>query len=161
MGPFEFVDGVKDDHLTTPRATGARSGPYLDQIRYRLIPMTRRPEPDWRDRLHKMSARDVAAVKANSSVIEIDIPSLAAFGYQLNMTRRRSTTKGPLGGGARYHNEAITKDLARVGSGECPDRRLLGVRQLDPADQQRRGEGETVPEAASRTAPFTMRRPDR
>ena len=41
-GPFQFVDWVKDDHLTLKRFDGywgaKDGGPYLDQIRYRTDP---------------------------------------------------------------------------------------------------------------------------
>jgi peptide/nickel transport system substrate-binding protein len=94
-GPFQFVDWVKDDHLTIKRFDGywgARDGgPYLDQVRYRTIPddtvklqSLMAGEIDVMDYL---APRDVAPVKANPSLVEVDVPSLADFGYTMNTTR--------------------------------------------------------------------------
>jgi peptide/nickel transport system substrate-binding protein len=52
-GPFQFVEWVKDDHLSSSASTGywdTQAGPYLDGIRYRPIPGRHRqgPEPDRR-----------------------------------------------------------------------------------------------------------------
>jgi peptide/nickel transport system substrate-binding protein len=118
-GPFEFVEWVKDDHLTAKRFEGywgKDAGPYLDQIRYRPIPDDTvklqslvSGEIDFMD---YVQPRDVAGVKANSSLVEIDIPSLAAFGYQLNMTRPPFDNKAlRLAVAHGIDNEAITKGV--------------------------------------------------
>jgi peptide/nickel transport system substrate-binding protein len=93
-GPFQFVEWVKDDHLTAKRFDDywdKSGGPYLDGIRYRPIPddtvKTQSLFGGELDFIDYVIPRDVAMVKANSSVIEVDVPSLAAFGYQYNTTR--------------------------------------------------------------------------
>src|SRR5262250_1051022 len=93
-GPFEVVEWVKDDHILLRRNDAywnKQGGPYLDQIRYR-------PIPDDTVKLQSLQAgeihvidyvqpRDVAAVKADKNLVEVDVPSLADFAYQLNHTR--------------------------------------------------------------------------
>jgi peptide/nickel transport system substrate-binding protein len=119
-GPFEFVEWVKDDHLTAKRFEGywgAKDGlPYLDQIRYRPIPDDTVKlqsliggEIDFMD---YVQPRDVAGVKANSSLVEVDIPSLAAFGYQFNTTRPPFDNKAlRLAVVYGVDNEAITRGV--------------------------------------------------
>jgi peptide/nickel transport system substrate-binding protein len=94
-GPFQLVEWVKDDHITLKRFDGywgAKDGlPYLDQIRYR-------PIPDDTVKLQSLvsgeievidylAPRDVAPLRANPSFVEVDVPSLAEFGYTLNVTK--------------------------------------------------------------------------
>src|SRR2546425_12928020 len=99
-GPFEFVEWVKDDHLLIKRHEAywnKHGGPYLDRIRYR-------PIPDDTVKLQSLQAggialidyvqpRDVARVRADKSVAVVDVPSLAAFSYQLSHTRPPLNTK--------------------------------------------------------------------
>jgi peptide/nickel transport system substrate-binding protein len=118
-GPFEFVEWVKDDHLTVKRFDGywgSEGGPYLDQIRYRPIPDDSVKlqslvggEIDFMD---YVQPRDVAAVKGNSSLVEVDVPSLAAFGYQVNCTQPPFDNKAlRLAVAHGIDNEAITKGV--------------------------------------------------
>src|SRR5215204_3148985 len=94
-GPFEFVEWIKDDHLTAKRFAGywgaKDGGPYLDELRYRPIPddtvKLQSLIGGEIDVMDYVQPRDVAGVKGNPNLVEIDIPSLAAFGYQFNMTR--------------------------------------------------------------------------
>jgi peptide/nickel transport system substrate-binding protein len=93
-GPFEFVEWVKDDHITLKRNENywnKQGGPYLDQIRYRPIPddtvKLQSLQAGEIDVMDYLAPRDVAAVKADSNLVEVDVPSLAAFWYQLNTTK--------------------------------------------------------------------------
>src|SRR5438034_9294015 len=93
-GPFQFVEWVKDDHLTLKRFDGywdKAAGPYLDGVRYRTIPddtvKLQSLIGGELDVMDYLAPRDVAPVKANSSLVEVDVPSLADFGYTMNTTR--------------------------------------------------------------------------
>jgi len=93
-GPFEFVEWVKDDHLLIKRNEAywnTQGGPYLDRVRYRPIPddtvKLQSLQSNEIDVIDYVQPRDVAAVKADKNVVVLDVPSLAAFAYQLNMTR--------------------------------------------------------------------------
>jgi peptide/nickel transport system substrate-binding protein len=93
-GPFEFVEWVKDDHLLIKRNEAywnTQNGPYLDRVRYRPIPddtvKLQSLQSNEIDVIDYVQPRDVAAVKADKNVAVLDVPSLAAFAYQLNMTR--------------------------------------------------------------------------
>src|SRR5215510_3249026 len=93
-GPFEFVEWVKDDHLLIKRNESywnKTGGPYLDRIRYRPIPddtvKLQSLQTGEIDVMDYVQPRDVAAVKADKNVVVVDVPSLAAFAYQLNFGR--------------------------------------------------------------------------
>src|SRR5215813_11168708 len=93
-GPFEFVEWVKDDHILLKRNENywnKQNGPYLDQIRYRPIPddtvKLASLQSGEIDVIDYVQPRDVAAVKADKNLVEVDVPSLASFGYQLNLTK--------------------------------------------------------------------------
>ena len=93
-GPFEFVEWIKDDHLVLKRNDNywnTQGGPYLDRIRYRPIPddtvKLQSLQSGEIDVIDYVQPRDVAAVKTDKNVVVLDVPSLAAFAYQLNMTR--------------------------------------------------------------------------
>ena len=99
-GPFEFVEWVKDDHLLVKRNESywnKQGGPYLDRIRYRPIPddtvKLQSLQTGEIDVIDYVQPRDVAAVKADRSVVVVDVPSLADFAYQLNLTRPPFATK--------------------------------------------------------------------
>ena len=68
-----------------------QGGPYLDRIRYRPIPddtvKLQSLQSGEIDVIDYVQPRDVAAVKADKNVVVLDVPSLAAFAYQLNTTR--------------------------------------------------------------------------
>ncbi len=93
-GPFEFVEWMKDDHLVIKRNDNywnRQGGPYLDRVRYRPIPddtvKLQSLQSGEIDVIDYVQPRDVAAVKADKTIVVVDVPSLADFGYQLNLTR--------------------------------------------------------------------------
>ena len=93
-GPFEFVEWVRDDHLLIKRNEAywnKQGGPYLDRVRYRPIPddtvKLQSLQAGEIDVMDYVQPRDVAAVKADKNVVVVDVPSLADFAYQLNLTR--------------------------------------------------------------------------
>ena len=93
-GPFEFVEWVKDDHILLKRNENywnKQAGPYLDQIRYRPIPddtvKLASLQSGEIDVMDYVQPRDVAAVKADKNLVEVDVPSLAQFSYVLNHTK--------------------------------------------------------------------------
>jgi peptide/nickel transport system substrate-binding protein len=93
-GPFEFVEWVKDSHLVIKRHDGywnKQGGPYLDRVRYRPIPddvvKLQSLQAGEIDVMDYVQPRDVAAVKADKNLVVVDVPSLADFAYQLNVTR--------------------------------------------------------------------------
>ena len=93
-GPFQFVEWVKDDHIVLKRNDAywnKQGGPYLDRVRYRPIPddtvKLQSLQAGEIDVIDYVQPRDVAAVRADKNLVELDVPSLAAFSYQLNQTR--------------------------------------------------------------------------
>src|SRR5215471_16639581 len=93
-GPFVFAEWVKDDHLLLKRNDNywnKQGGPYLDQIRYRPIPddtvKLQSLQTGEIDVMDYVQPRDVAAVKADKNLVELDVPSLAQFSYVLNHTK--------------------------------------------------------------------------
>ena len=102
---------------------------------------------DRRDGLRRAARRGDAEGRT-ASVVEVDVPSLATFNYQFNMTRPPFDKK-ELRQAVAYalDIEAIVKGVW-LGVGVAVQRAdravLLGLRQHDQADQARRGEGEAV-----------------
>src|SRR5262249_29184934 len=99
-GPFEFVEWVKDDHILIKRNDSywnKSGGPYLDRVRYRPIPddtvKLQSLQTGEIDVMDYVQPRDVAGVKADKNVVVVDVPSLADFAYQLNLTRPPFQTK--------------------------------------------------------------------
>src|SRR5499425_1970532 len=99
-GPFEFVEWVKDDHLLIKRNDSywnKQGGPYLDRVRYRPIPddtvKLQSLQAGEIDVIDYVQPRDVAAVRADKNLVVLDVPSLADFAYQLNLTRPPFQTK--------------------------------------------------------------------
>src|SRR5262247_3970367 len=93
-GPFEFVEWVKDSHLIIKRNESywnKQGGPYLDRVRYRPIPddvvKLQSLQGGEIDVMDYVQPRDVAPMRADKRLVVVDVPSLAAFGYQLNHTR--------------------------------------------------------------------------
>jgi peptide/nickel transport system substrate-binding protein len=93
-GPFEFVEWVRDSHLVIKRSDGywnKQGGPYLDRVRYRPIPddvvKLQSLQGGEIDVMDYVLPRDVAPMRADKRLVVVDVPSLAAFGYQLNHTR--------------------------------------------------------------------------
>jgi peptide/nickel transport system substrate-binding protein len=106
-GPFQFVEWVPDDHVLLKRNEaywGKDGGPYLDQIRYRPIPddtvKLQSLQGGEIDALDYLAPRTVSLAKADSNLVVIDVPSLAAFWYVLN------TTKPP------FDNKALRQAVA-------------------------------------------------
>lgn len=118
-GPFQFVEWVKDDHLLVKRNESywnKEAGPYLDEIRYRPIPddtvKLQSLQAGEIDVMDYLAPRNVALVKADSSVVVVDVPSLACFWYQLNTTKPPFDSK-PLREAVMYaiDTEAIVKGV--------------------------------------------------
>jgi len=93
-GPFEFVEWVRDSHLVIKRNDNywdKKGGPYLDRVRYRPIPddvvKLQSLQGGEIDVMDYVLPRDVAPMRADKRLVVVDVPSLAAFGYQLNHTR--------------------------------------------------------------------------
>jgi peptide/nickel transport system substrate-binding protein len=93
-GPFQFVEWIPDDHLLLKRNDAywnTAAGPYLDQIRYRAIPddtvKLQSLQGGELDALDYLAPRTVPIAKADTSLVVIDVPSLAAFWYMLNTTK--------------------------------------------------------------------------
>jgi len=93
-GPFEFVEWIKDDHLTLKRFEGywnKEAPAYLDQIRYRPLPddtvKLQSLQAGEIDALDYLAPRNVAQAKGDASLAVVDVPSLAAFWYMLNTTK--------------------------------------------------------------------------
>jgi peptide/nickel transport system substrate-binding protein len=108
-GPFQFVEWVPDDHVLLKRNEAywnKDGGPYLDQVRYRPIPddtvKLQSLQGGELDALDYLAPRTVALAKADTNLVVIDVPSLAAFWYVLN------TTKPP------FDNKALRQALIYV-----------------------------------------------
>jgi peptide/nickel transport system substrate-binding protein len=93
-GPFQFVEWVPSDHVLLKRNDAywnTSAGPYLDQIRYRPIPddtvKLQSLQGGEVDALDYLAPRTVSMAKADSSLVVVDVPSLAAFWYMLNTTK--------------------------------------------------------------------------
>src|SRR5579875_3329760 len=84
-GPFEFVDWVKGDHLTSQR----NQLPYLQSIRYRPITngsvMFSNLETGNINVAEDIDPTDVAAAQSNPSLIYKQIPGLSFYGFMLNV----------------------------------------------------------------------------
>jgi peptide/nickel transport system substrate-binding protein len=95
-GPFQFVEWIKDDHILLKRTdtywgNDPATGPYLDQIRYRPIPddtvKLQSLQAGEIDVMDYVAPRNVSLAKGDSSLVVVDVPSLAAFWYMLNTTK--------------------------------------------------------------------------
>jgi len=117
-GPFEFVEWVKDDHLLLKRNQSywSKDAPYLDQIRYRPLPddtvKLQSLQTGEIDAMDYLAPRNVSVAKADSTLVVVDVPSLAAFWYMLNTTRPPFDNKA-LRQAVMYaiDNEAIVKGV--------------------------------------------------
>jgi peptide/nickel transport system substrate-binding protein len=89
-GPFQFVEWVKDDHLTLKRFDGYWDTglPYLDELIYRPIPDSSVRFTAMRtgqiDVMHQIHPKDVAPAKAERGLRVSEIPSLWWQGIHLN-----------------------------------------------------------------------------
>jgi peptide/nickel transport system substrate-binding protein len=93
-GPFQFVEWVPDDHVLLKRFDGywnKSGGPYLDELRYRPIPddtvKLQSLQGNELDALDYLAPRNVSLAKADSNLMVVDVPSLAAFWFTLNTTK--------------------------------------------------------------------------
>src|SRR6266851_10157527 len=93
-GPFQFAEWVPDDHVLLKRNDAywnTSGGPYFDQIRYRPIPddtvKLQSLQGGELDALDYLLPRTVPLAKADSNLVVVDVPSLAAFWYMLNTTK--------------------------------------------------------------------------
>jgi peptide/nickel transport system substrate-binding protein len=89
-GPFEFVEWRRDDHLTVRKNPNywRRGMPYLDQVIYRpstnLTATFASLKTGAADVAIQISAKDVAAVKADPNLTYRDRPGLGFTGIMLN-----------------------------------------------------------------------------
>jgi peptide/nickel transport system substrate-binding protein len=118
-GPYQFVEWIKDDHLLLKRNDAywkKDAGPYLEQIRYRPIPddtvKLQSLQAGEIDVIDYLAPRNVSIAKGDSNLAVIDVPSLAAFWYQVNTTRPPFDNKA-LRQAVQYavDNEAIVKGV--------------------------------------------------
>jgi peptide/nickel transport system substrate-binding protein len=93
-GAFQFAEWVPSDHILLKRNDtywNKAGGPFVDQIRYRPIPddtvKLQSLQGGEIDALDYLAPRTVSIAKADSSLVVIDVPSLAAFWYMLNTTK--------------------------------------------------------------------------
>jgi peptide/nickel transport system substrate-binding protein len=95
-GPFQFVEWIKDDHVTFKRFEGYfESGlPYLDQITYRPIPDLSVALTELKtgnvDFLYQVDPKDVQDIKSTANVVYLEGPGVGYQGLWIN------TVKGPL-----------------------------------------------------------------
>ncbi len=97
-GPFKFVEWKKDDHITLEKNptywrkdAAGRALPYLDKVTYRII-------TDETSRLTNLKTGDVEVANSvpskdvpdlrsgNGDVVYKDLPSVAFYGFYLNVT---------------------------------------------------------------------------
>jgi peptide/nickel transport system substrate-binding protein len=93
-GPYQFIEWIKDDHLLLKRNDAYWKkdvGPFLEHIRYRPIPddtvKLQSLQAGEIDAIDYLAPRNVSMAKGDSNLVVIDVPSLAAFWYQVNTTR--------------------------------------------------------------------------
>src|SRR5262249_32407205 len=105
-------------HLTAKRFEGywdKNAGPYMDGLRFRAIPDDTVSMQSLigaeTDAIDYVAPRNVASLKSNSSVAVLDVPSLAAFGFQIN------TTKAPFDKEAGGRGVAYAGDSAALVKG--------------------------------------------
>jgi peptide/nickel transport system substrate-binding protein len=117
-GPFQFAEWVPDDHVLLKRNDAywnTSGGPYVDQIRYRPIPddtvKLQSLQGGEIDALDYLAPRTVSIAKADSNLVVIDVPSLAAFWYVLN------TTKPPFDNKDLRHAVAYALDAEAIVKG--------------------------------------------
>jgi peptide/nickel transport system substrate-binding protein len=95
-GPFQFVEWIKDDHVTFKRFDGyfEPNVPLLDQITYRAIPDLTVALTELKtgnvDFLSALDPKDIADLKSTSSVAYLEGPGVGYQGLWVN------TVKGPL-----------------------------------------------------------------
>jgi peptide/nickel transport system substrate-binding protein len=95
-GPFQFVEWVKDDHVTFKRFDGyfEQGIPYLDQITYRPIPDLTVALTELKtgnvDFLYSVDPKDVQDIKSTSNLMYLEGPGVGYQGLWIN------TAKGPL-----------------------------------------------------------------
>lgn len=95
-GPFQFVEWVKDDHVTFKRFDGYfdSSMPYLDQVTYRPIPDLSVALTELKtnnvDFLYSVDPKDVQDIKSTPNLAYLEGPGVGYQGLWIN------TAKGPL-----------------------------------------------------------------
>ncbi len=97
-GPFQFVEWVKDDHLTVKKFAGywdkgadGQPLPYLDQVIYKGI-----PDPTVRltslktatlDMIDRPAPKDTVALRAGKDLVYDEVPGLGYQAVDLNNTK--------------------------------------------------------------------------
>ncbi len=95
-GPFQFVEWIKDDHVTFKRFDGyfEPNLPYLDQITYRPIPDLSVALTELKtgnvDFLFSIDPKDVPDIKSLPNAVYLEGPGVGYQGLWMN------TVKGPL-----------------------------------------------------------------
>jgi peptide/nickel transport system substrate-binding protein len=95
-GPFKFVEWKQDDHVTVERnpdywGTDAGGGklPYLDRITFKVIvdenQRLNAVKAGDVDQVYRPPAKDIAAVKKDSSLVYKDVPALSFDRIELNV----------------------------------------------------------------------------
>ncbi len=110
-GPYQFVEWVKDDHVTFKRFDGyfEKDVAYLDQIVYKPIPdssvaLTNLKTANM-DFLRSVDPKDVAEIKANKSLGYLEGEGVGYTGLWIN------TAKGPLA--TKALREAVSLGIDR------------------------------------------------
>jgi peptide/nickel transport system substrate-binding protein len=110
-GPYQFVEWVKDDHVTFKRFDGyfEKDVAYLDQIVYKPIPdssvaLTNLKTANM-DFLRSVDPKDVAEIKANKSLSYLEGEGVGYTGLWIN------TAKGPLA--TKALREAVSLGIDR------------------------------------------------
>jgi peptide/nickel transport system substrate-binding protein len=95
-GPFQFVEWIKDDHVTFKRFDGYFESniPLLDQITYRPIPDLSVALTELKtgnvDFMYRVDPKDVQDIKATPNLVYLEGPGVGYQGLWLN------TARGPL-----------------------------------------------------------------
>ena len=113
-GPFEFVEWMRNDHLTLKKNPGYwKAGlPYLDGVTYRAIPDVNAILAALKtgdiDIARTIAPKDVAGVKSDSTLIYRATPAIGFNGFELN------TGTAPFNDPAKRKAVALAVDRAQV-----------------------------------------------
>jgi peptide/nickel transport system substrate-binding protein len=98
-GPFQFVEWVKDDHVTFKRFDGyfEPNIPVLDQITYRPIPDLSVALTELKtgnvDFLYRIDPKDVADIKSTPNLVYLEGPGVGYQGLWINTARPPLNTR--------------------------------------------------------------------
>jgi len=94
-GPFQFVEWVKDDHLTVKKFAGywekgedGQALPYLDEVTYKPVPDATVRLTSIRtaslDIINQIAAKDAAGLRAQKELVFDEVPGLGYQGLSIN-----------------------------------------------------------------------------